>query len=456
MEASRALGGAGQRRSTPPNDPRRRIAPLRIGLAALLAAVVLWAVTPWFTHRISSQAVINAEVVRFSAPIPGLAAADLPEPGTTVPAGAELVLVVRYTPDEREKFRLEAELFQVQSRIQRARTTLARLDQHEREVRDRHDRLEQAVLALLDAEAEETEAALAAARARVAKARADLRHAEEMRALGLWSVVRVEAAKVAVASAEAEAEAAAAKLRRLAAERRALGLGARLRDGYNDVPYSQQQMDRILILRENVLDRLAEAEAQEWSLTQALMSEVAAQRSRQRFAPRLPSDMVVLRRHVTPGSPVQAGQVLLDLIDCRALFVDLALPDRAFRDLSIEMPAEIVLPGGRRLSGRISALRGGATRREEPLLAADFPKPKGDFMVVRLSLPPDAVLALTEEHRQEEGPAFCGVGRFAEVLIPTTGFLAVRTAFSRVADFVAALVEPFFAAGPADDAAGSD
>lgn len=411
---------------------RRRLSTVRIGLAVVLFSVVLWGVAPWFTHRISSSAVINAEIIRYASPIPGIADPALPEPGRVLAAGSELPLVTRLITDERDRLRAQAELAQVRSRISRARDMLRRLAEHEEEVVLRGHRLQAAVSEVIAAETDEARANYQAALARIQRARADLTLAEDMRARGLWSPVRVEAARVALVTAEAEAETAAARLRRLDTEQRALLVGARLRDGYNDVPYNQQQLDRIFLLRENVLDRLAEAEAQEESLTAALLAEEEAQRTRRRYAPSVSADLVVLRRHVTPGSPIQPGTVVADLINCQELFVEVALPDRAFRDVAINMPAEIVLSGGLRLEGKISALRGGASRREEPLLAADFPRPPHDHMIVRIALPADAHALLTREQGRHEGAAFCGVGRFAEVLIPTSYFAALTDGWTRL------------------------
>lgn len=390
----------------------RRFGRLMLGVGLLGAATA--AGLPHLTHRISTAAVVNADLVRLSAPIAGVADAALPQPGTVLPAGAEVVLVHRLVPEERERFRLAQDLESVRAQIARLEETLAVLAAHEHEVAQRGLRLVAAAEEVLLRERAEAEASRNAARARVAHAAAELAHAEEMQRRGLFAAPRVEAARAAAAAARGEEEALSARIERIEAQIRALAIGVHLRDGYNDVPYSVQQRDRVLMMREAALDRLAEATARERVLAAALAAEEEAARRRSQFAQRIEAPMLVWQRHVAPGAPIGPGEPMLDLVRCDRLYVEVSLPDRAFSAVAPGETARVRLPGGLALEGDVAALRGAGARASRVLAAAELPGEPGARLTVRVALPADA----GERLAHPTDGSFCGIGRLAEVSFP--------------------------------------
>lgn len=392
----------------------RRFGRILLGLALLGAAAL--AGLPHLTHRISTAAVVNADLVRLSSPIPGLADASLPLAGTVLPAGTELPLVHRLVLDERERFRLAQDLEGVRTQIARLQDTLAVLEAHDREVAERGRRLVAAAGEVLAGERAETLAARGAAQARAAQAAVELAHAEEMHRRGLFAAPRVEAARAGLAAAQAEEAALSARLARVDAQIRALASGVHLRDGYNDVPYSVQQRDRILLMREAARDRLAEAEARQRVLVAALAAEEEAAEKRTRFVHALEAAMLVWQRHVAPGAPVAPGEAVLDLVRCDRLYVEVSLPDRAFAAVAPGERARVRLAGGIGLEGDVSALRGAGARASRTLSAADLPGEPGPRLIVRVALPEYAA----ERLAHPSDGSFCGIGRLAEVSFPAT------------------------------------
>ena len=390
----------------------RRFGRLLLGVGLLGAAAA--AGLPHLTHRISTAAVINTDLVRVSAPIPGVADAALPPPGTVLAAGTELPLVHRLVVEERERFRLAQDLESVRAQIGRLQETLAVLASHERDVEERGRRLVTAAEEVLLGERAEAVAARNAARARVAQASADLAYAEEMQRRGLFAAPRVEAARAAAAAARAEEDALSARIERIEAQIRALAIGVHLRDGYNDVPYSVQQRDRVLIMREAALDRLAEAMARERVLVAALAAEEEGARRRAQFVQRIDAPMMVWQRHVAPGAPISPGEPVLDLVRCDQLYVEVSLPDRAFPAVAPGETARVRLPGGLALDGEVAALRGAGARANRALAAAELPGEPGARLTVRVSLPADAA----ERLAHPSDGSFCGIGRLAEVSFP--------------------------------------
>jgi multidrug resistance efflux pump len=390
----------------------RRFSRIVLGVGLLGAAG--YAFAPHLTNRISTAAVVNSEVVRILAPIDGIADAHLPAPGVALAAGSTRPVVHRLVAEQRERHRLAHDLALVRTQIAETQQGLARLDAHDAELARRAALHAAAVRDKLAAEIAETRAELAGAEAAVAQAQAERDHVLTLFAARHVAPVRVDAAEAALRRAQATAEALAARLARLDVEYRAAEAGVQLRDGHNDVPYSVQQRDRVMLQRQALTDRLAEARAREAALAVALAAEERAEEARDRFDLALTHAAVVWERHATPGAPVKPGEVLLDLVRCDDLFVEVALPEAAFAALHLGDSARVRLRGGVELEGTIRSLRGAGARSRKTLLAADRPPEHGARLTVEVALPEDAAPRIAPEAEA----SFCGIGRLAEVSFP--------------------------------------
>lgn len=390
----------------------RRFSRVLLGVGLLGAAG--YAFAPHLSNRISTAAVVNSEVIRIVAPIDGVADEQLPGPGVTLAAGGVRPVVRRLVAEERERHRLAHDLALARAQIAEARQGLAQLDTHDAELARRASLYAEATREKLAAEIAETRAQQAGAQAAVAQAHAELDHVMALRAARHVAQVRVEAAEAALRQAHATVDALAARLARLDVEHRAVLAGVHLRDGHNDVPYSVQQRDRVMLQRQALTDRLAEARAREAALVAALAAEEAARLDRDRYDLSLAHAAIVWERHATPGAPVKPGEVLLDLVRCDDLFVEVALPDTAFGALHVGDTARVRLRGGVELEGTVRSIRGAGARSRKTLLAADRPSEHGARLTVEVALPRDAARLIAPEG---EG-AFCGIGRLAEVSFP--------------------------------------
>ena len=404
-----------------------RLRSLRILLAVALLIAAAFAFAPQLLNRISTSAAINTDMLRLTAPMNGLASPDLPDPGRRVRRGEEIQLVRELVLDERELRRLSQELDGQRARARRLRESLAALEAHERDLLERQARFQRLTEDVLRREEAEAASARRAAQARIARAEAELSYAEDMFRRRIFAEPRVEAARAALAAAVAEAEALTERLAAIETRIVALREGVHMRDGYNDVPYTRQQLDRVLLSRETLLDQLAEAEARERALAVALAVEEEAVRRRSVFSVRLDADMVVWQRHVSPGAPVGAGMTMLDLVRCDQLHVEAVLPDRAFAALTLGGEATIRLSGGVTLSGRVASMHGAGARAARSLAAAEPPTGPFAGLRVRVDLPPEAASVVAHP---TEG-SFCGIGRLAEVSFPAGVLADAGSALSR-------------------------
>jgi multidrug resistance efflux pump len=406
----------------------RRFNRMLLGVGLLGAAG--YAFAPHLNNRISTAAVINSEVIRIVAPIDGLADERLPGPGALLAAGEARPLVRRLVAEERELHRLGHDLALVRAQIAEARRGLDQLDTHDRALAERARVHAEAARARIAAEHAEARAEHEGALAAIDQARADLAHIRTLHAQRHVAAVRVEAAEATLRRAEAAAEALAARIGRLEVEQRAAEAGVQLRDGQNDVPYTVQQRDRLMLERRLLADRLAEATAREAALAAALAAETEAQHDRTRYDYAPAGDLLVWERHATPGAPVKPGEALLDLVRCDRLFVEVSLPDLAYSALAPGQAAHVRLRGGTELEGTVRSIRGAGARSRKALLAAGRPAEDGAQLTVEVALPADAASHIT---RGAEG-GFCGIGRLAEVSFP-----AVSGPFAEVAERLGAL-----------------
>lgn len=202
---------------------------------------------------------------------------------------------------------------------------------------------------------------------------------------------------------------AAARFDRIQVALNAVGQGVFLRsDGASDVPYSQQQHDRLILRRQELEMRVVEDAAR----VSQLAAEIDDERERtgrlDSYRPVLPSGHVVWSTAVSPGSSVVEGQTILDLADCAHRFVAVELPERDFEQIRTGDAAEVRLFGSngwRR--GLVQQIRGSAARTDDRLFAAQVPSPSPGTITVEVSLPGDDEFA--------DGANFCGIGRLAEV-----------------------------------------
>jgi hypothetical protein len=208
-----------------------------------------------------------------------------------------------------------------------------------------------------------------------------------------------------------------ARISRIHVELESARKGLFLRDGSSDVPYSQQQRDR-LILRRQELESLA---LQEAARSSQLGADIKAERDRARgldnYQIVLPAMHVVWSTAASPGSAVTEGQTILDLADCQHRFVAVEIPERDFEQVTMGDKVAVRLVGSDEWrEGRVQQIRGSAARTDDRLFAAQIPSAGPGTITLEVSLPPDDT--------QNEGANFCGIGRLAEVRIrrPFFGF----------------------------------
>jgi multidrug resistance efflux pump len=387
---------------------------MRIGFACFLLAVGAWAFFPSLFHRVSSNAFVNAELVRVTSPIAGRLSSSLPQKGQFIAATATAPLVDALNPDRRQLTQYEQDYALAKARVDLASAQLDDIKEQNRELRRRLEDYRDAMLDRLGRDSDEALALLKACNARRDELIKQRTRIESLAKSGTASTQRLEEVQAAYATAAANCEAASARIARLESVRNSAKQGIFLQDGYNDTPYSQQQRDRLAQRRQEI-----EADMQR-DLSRLTLLHGEIEKERQRLETTSHYDLTVPAGHVvwtitaSPGAPVVEGQTIMDLANCERRFVLVELPERAFESVKPGGHATVRLLGSDTwIEGQVQQVLGSAARQDERLLAAQVPKPEGRRVTVEIALAADSL--------PPEMGRYCDIGRMAEVRIDRPG-----------------------------------
>jgi multidrug resistance efflux pump len=381
---------------------------LRVIVAVALGGAVIWATAPYATSYVSSQAVVNAPLNTVLSPMQGRITQRSPPVGTGVAAGAPLVTVEVKQRDRRYLEDLRARFALLDENLASAEIEAAKLAAMEEmlsvRVRNYHTR----TLARLAAGMREAEAALTAAEAGRDNAAATLRRAEALVRQGHATASRIDADAAAHSEAVAEVARLGARLERTGIELAAAEAGTFVQEGWNDVPYSQQRLDEIVLKLATLATERRRSAGERTALERQIAVERQRNAERETFSPVAPSAGVIWKQSGAVGETVVPGDVLVQMVDCDARFVEVTLAERHFGDIAPGDAARVRLKGGgEAVSARVTAVLGAGAKFDHPRLAASVNEAKTNQLRVLVSLRGAGI--------DGEPGAFCHVGRTAEV-----------------------------------------
>jgi multidrug resistance efflux pump len=387
---------------------RRRF--VRLSLAAILIGAAIWTFSPYVTHRVAVSAFVNSQLLRVTAPFSGQVSQMMPRKGAFLDAAQSLTIVEPLSPDKRHLQDLELQFALAKGAGELAQQQLKEIATLDEEFGERIEAYQHARVEQIDHEAKEAEAEHAGCVAELRQRHDVVSRFGELAEYGLASQIRSAEAQALQQVTSTRCDIMQARMSRIQVELDAARKGLFLRDGSSDVPYSQQQRDR-LILRRQELEALA---LQEKARSSQLTADINAERERtthlDNYQVVLPAGYVVWSTAASPGSSVTEGQTILDLADCAHRFVAVEIPERDFEQISTgEKVAVRLLGSDEWRQGRVQQIRGSAARADDLLLAAQIPSYGPGTITVEVSLPPDDA--------QTDKANFCGIGRLAEVRI---------------------------------------
>ncbi len=387
---------------------------VRVLLAGTLLVLSGWAFLPHVAYRIAPIAFVNAELMRVTAPIAGRLTKDLPRKGDTIDHSITVNLIETLSPDRRHLLDLEQQGAVAKSRAELAKRQLDEIALVDRELEARTVNYQDGMIERLNKEIAETEAEKAGCLAEVSQRRDIGARMDELVKSGYASQIRSAEASATQEANAARCGMADARIQRFKIELTSAQKRVFLRDGANDVPYSQQQRDRLVLRRQDLETEML----QQRSRALQIEAEILEERNRlDRISHSdliLPADHVVWSVSASPGSSVTEGQTILDLADCAHRFVVVDLPEREFERVKAgDFPSVRLIGSDEWRQGKVRQVLGSAARTDDRLLAAQIPHVATNSIAVEIELPQDEA--------EKDRNSFCNVGRMAEVRFQRDG-----------------------------------
>jgi multidrug resistance efflux pump len=388
---------------------------VRVAAAVALVVAAAWGFLPYLTYRVAGSAYVNSELIRVTAPIAGRLVPTMPRKGDFLGQSASVPLIEAVSPDRSRLLDLERQAVLAKENRDLARRQLKEIEAFDFELGVRVEAYRKGIVNRLTREGEEAAAEEAGCLSEFQQRREAGWRTEALTRRGLMSEIRSAEVLAQQEAASTRCQVAGAKRTRITVELEAARTGLFLRDGANDVPYSQQQRDRLKLRRQELETLLLQEDLR----ANQLAAEVAAEQQRtdqlNSYQLAMPAGHVVWSTAASPGSAVTEAQTILDLADCQHRFVVVQLPERDFEQLKPGDAAFIRLVGGDEWrQGQVEQVRGSAARADDRLFAAQVPS----AAVGAIS----AEVSLADETSPTDGKSFCDIGRLAEVRFDRAGF----------------------------------
>ncbi|NQV47664.1 MAG: HlyD family efflux transporter periplasmic adaptor subunit [Rhodospirillaceae bacterium] len=388
---------------------------VRLVIVITVFVVAAWLLLPWLFFDIRSNGTINARLVIVQAPIEGTVVQTPPDVGTFVSQGDVLTQITDERGSRGIIVSLDTEREMLINRVTALKEKLVALEA-----------LKQRLFRQAATHKEETTTNLryqfmeAEARQRYwesVRQERELNHnrMKKLTADGYAPAVRVEQAESLLNQAHQEVVRATADVDRLRQEIKVAGEGIYLRDGRNDVPYSQQRLDELVIAAADLKVQIAETEGRLKAVERGFQDEMVRAGRRQEAIVLAPVTGTVWRRFVSAQGLVVRNGDILKILDCSKLLAEVAVPESVVDRISIGQILNVRLQGASQThQAKVLDIRG--TRAVTPGIeyAAAPPLLKKDEALLTAQI--------TDSKLNPSAEKFCNVGRRVELRLPSIIF----------------------------------
>jgi len=388
---------------------------IRLIIVTTVFVAAAWLLLPWFFFDIRSNGTINARLVTVQAPIEGTIVQTPPDVGAFVHQGDVLTQITDERGSRGIIVTLDTEREMLHNRVAALKDKLIALEA-----------LKQRLSQQASVHKEETSTNL---RYQYIEAEARQQYWESVRrerelnnnrlktlALdGYAPAVRVEQAESLLNQAHQEVIRATADVDRLRQEVKMAGEGVYLRDGRNDVPYSQQRLDEFTIAAADLNVQIAETEGRLKAVDRGFQDEVIRAGRREAAIVVAPVPGTIWRRFVSAQGIVVRNGDVLKILDCSRVLAEVPIPESATDRISIGQIVEVRLQGATQTyEAKVLDIRG--TRAVTPGIeyAAAPPLLKKDEALLTAQI--------VDPKLNPSAEKFCNVGRRVELRLPSILF----------------------------------
>jgi multidrug resistance efflux pump len=335
----------------------RKVVRLVIGVVVILAG--LFVIIGEQMAGVSSNAVINAQVLILRAPIDGEVHMQVKTLGTRVTPSQLLATLSDPRPDELRLVDLQREARRITIDLERLQELTKQLGPIRDTFAKQASDYAKGRVSQLETRLNEASATLDAVQARLRDSEASFRRATELGRTGAVSGAEQSRTRAAFEVTSQDVEGARQRIEYLKIELAAARNGTFLGDSYNDTPYSQQR------LRETEL-RLSELETEIRERSERLVAitgQVAEERvraARFREARILSPTTGILWELMSGGGEyVRRAQDVMRIVDCTTTIVTASVRESLYNRLQVGEPVQFRLLGDSKVyDGVIARLAG--------------------------------------------------------------------------------------------------
>ena len=385
---------------------------IRISVAMVVVLVATWLLWPRVFSELRSNGIINAKIVTISAPISGTIVQNIPDVGTRVTRGQTLTRIIDEFQPRTLLSNLDSERELLASRVK----ALTRKSEELKKLKERLTRQVKShqsdMKGRLHYQFLEAEARMyfwmAAARERSLA----YNRSKKLHARGYTTTLALERAESLLEQSKQEVVRAKADSARIKKEAEAADRGVFVTDGRNDVSYSQQRLDEIVISLTDLNVQQSEALGRLQAVERQFKLESQRVTQRESVIVRSPISGPVWRRFADSETYTAKNNALLKILDCSRLFVEVPVPESAADRLDAGSTVSLRLVGStRQYVGKVSEIRGSRSviQRDEFVAAPPTLRKNESKLIVEV----------TESDFDNRRAAYCQVGRRAEVMLPT-------------------------------------
>jgi hypothetical protein len=385
----------------------------RLTLAFFLIALSVWAFVPYLVYHIAASAFINADLIRVTAPLTGRLTETIPHRGIYLERPIAMSLIEAISPNRANVHELERQYTLAKESSELIKRHLQDISVTDLALERRIEIYRDARLKRLQSEISQMTAEKEGCFAELIQRRVIGSRLEALMKSGLASEIRSAEALATQEAASARCGIVDLRLEGLRVELAAAREGLFLTDGANDVPYSQQQRERLALRRQELETQVLREDLASVSLAIALAAERDRMKSASQYQVVLPAQHVIWSVEASPGGTIAEGQTILSLANCAQRFVAVELPEHNFDQIKTGDAALVRLIGQLTWQeGLVQQVQGSVARSENRLLAAQMPGASPGMITVELSLPVAAPAV--------GGSTYCDIGRLAEVRFERT------------------------------------
>lgn len=358
----------------------------------------------------TDHAVVTAQTLPIRAPIGGEVTDLVGEPGTALPYHLAFARIENSRADRGRLLDAVQERDRARDEMGAVIGQIAALEGLAADLRARGAEHRAVATEQMEAVLRETVELHAAAQARAQRAAQESQRAGDLARGGHASQAARERGEAELEAARREALALAIRVTGLQRVVEGARLGIFTQPGQQGAGYAEQRLDDIALRRAELTAQLSQRQAAVNRAERRLAEEQTQHEAERSAVISPPEGMTLWRLHAHHGQRVLAGEVMAELVDCRAAFLLAAVPQGALPDLSPGSTARLRLAGKREEQiGVVIGRHGEARGREADNLAAQPTRPAGATALVRIALPPLPAGTL------------CPVGRVARVIFEGPG-----------------------------------